>query len=291
MTKTRRRFGDRSDGRKLRSLAPIEALSPYIMIARNDAVTYISDKIETAEVDKYVRDKRSSGLSHFGILHVFLAGYVRVVSQKPRINRFISGQKIFARNRIEVNMVVRKTLDENEPETVLKVFFEPTDTAADVYNRFEEAFNKTFEGKENDIDEAARVLNYIPGLVKKFAVWFLKTLDYFGILPASVLRVSPFHGSMFITSLGSLGIPPVFHHLYNIGNVPMFVAFGAKRYETQIDDQGQVVRKKYIDYTVVTDERICDGLYYAAVLKLFRNIVAKPSVLDIPPAQVVEDID
>jgi hypothetical protein len=178
MGNPKRRFGDRNDGRKLRSLHSIEALSPYIMITRNDAVTYISDKIDTAEVDRYVRAKRSSGLTHFGILHVFLAGYVRVVSQKPRINRFISGQKIFARNKIEINMVVRKTLTEEEPETVIKVFFEPTDTAEDVYNRFEEAFAKAFEGDENDIDSAARILNYIPGLVKKFAIWFLKILDY-----------------------------------------------------------------------------------------------------------------
>ena len=291
MGNPKRRFGDRKDGRKLRSLHSIEALSPYIMITRNDAVTYISDKIDTAEVDRYVRAKRSSGLTHFGILHVFLAGYVRVVSQKPRVNRFISGQKIYARNKIEINMVVRKTLTEEEPETVIKVFFEPTDTAEDVYNRFEEAFARAFEGSENDIDSAARILNYIPGLVKKFAVWFLKILDYFGLLPASILRVSPFHGSMFITSLGSLGIPPVFHHLYNIGNVPMFVAFGAKRYENLIDDQGKVIRKKYVDYTVVTDERICDGLYYAGVLKLFRAYLHRPTVLDTPPVEIVRDIE
>lgn len=291
MANIKRRFGDRKDGRKLRSLHPIEALSPYIMISRNDAVTYISDKIDTSEVDRYVLAKRSSGLTHFGILHVFLAGYVRVVSQKPRINRFISGQKIFARNKIEVNMVVRKTLTEEEPETVIKVFFEPSDTAEDVYNRFEDAFTKAFEGDENDIDSAARVLNYIPGLVKKFAVWFLRTLDYFGIVPSSLLAVSPFHGSMFITSLGSLGIPPVYHHLYNIGNVPIFMAFGAKRYENHLDDQGQIVRKKYVDYTVVTDERICDGMYYAGVLKLFRAYLARPTVLDIPPLEIVRDIE
>jgi len=291
MVNRRRRFGDRKDGRRLRSLDPIESLSPYIMVTRGDALTFFPDKFETAEVDRYVRQKRHSGLEGFGILHVIIAAYVRMLSQKPRINRFISGQKIFARDTIEINMVIKKKLRANEAETVIKVHFEHADTAEDVYRRFEDALNEALSEDENNIVGTARIINYIPGLLKKFTVWFLRLLDYFGLLPLSLLKVSPFHGSMFITSLGSLGIPPVFHHLYNLGNVPVFMAFGAKRYENQIDDLGKVIKKKFIDYTFVTDERICDGFYYASGLKLFRAYLARPSVLDIPPLEIVSDID
>ncbi|WBY63961.1 hypothetical protein [Thermocaproicibacter melissae] len=116
-------------------------------------------------------------------------------------------------------------------------------------------------------------------------------MDYFGLLPMALLKVSPFHGSLFITSMGSLGIPPIYHHLYNFGNVPVFLAFGAKRYENQIDDSGKVVKKKYIDYTFVTDERICDGFYFASALKLFRSYLANPSTLDTPPQKVIRDME
>ena len=291
MANRRRRFGDRKDGRRLRTLDPIESLSPYIMVTRGDSLTYFVDKFETTEVDRYVRQKRSSGLEGFGILHVIIAAYVRMLSQKPRINRFISGQKIFARGKIEINMVIKKKLSANDAETVIKIYFEHADTAEDVYRRFEDALNAALAEDENNIVGTARIINHIPGLFKKFTLWFLRLLDYFGLLPLSLLNVSPFHGSMFITSLGSLGIPPVFHHLYNLGNVPVFLAFGAKRYENQIDDLGKFVKKKYIDYTFVTDERICDGFYYASGLKLFRAYLAKPSVLDIPPLEIVSDID
>lgn len=291
MANRRRRFGDRKDGRRLRSLDPIESLSPYIMVTRGDALTFFSDKFETAEVDRYVRQKRNSGLEGFGILHVIISAYVRMLSQKPRINRFISGQKIFAREKIEINMVIKKKLSANEAETIIKVYFEHADTAEDIYRRFEEALNAALSEDENNIVGTARIINYIPGLLKKFTVWFLRLLDYFGLVPHSLLKVSPFHGSMFITSLGSLGIPPVFHHLYNLGNVPVFMAFGAKRRENQIDDLGKVIKKKFIDYTFVTDERICDGFYYASGLKLFRAYLARPSVLDIPPVEIVSDID
>jgi hypothetical protein len=150
---------------------------------------------------------------------------------------------------------------------------------------------KAFGEDENDFDGTARILNYIPGLIKKFAVWFLKTLDYFGLLPMALLKVSPFHGSMFISSMGSLGVPPIYHHLYNFGNLPVFLTFGAKRYEYQNNRLGEVVKKKYMDYTVVTDERICDGFYYASGLKLFRSYLANPSRLDDPPQEVINDIE
>lgn len=291
MASARRRFGDRKDGRRIRSLAPYDTISPYVMVERNDASNFISDSFETGAADRYVHQKRAAGLTEFGILHVILAAYVRMISQKPGINRFISGQKAFARNRIEVNMAVKRQLKAGQINTVIKVIFEPADTAEDVYRRFQETMAAAFAASENDFDGTARLLTLIPGLVKKFAFWLLKLLDYFGWLPHALLKVSPFHGSMFITSMGSLGIPPIHHHLYNFGNVPVFIAFGAKRHANELDSQGQVLRRKYIDYTVVTDERICDGFYFAAGLKLFRSCLASPVQLDVPPAQVVADID
>ena len=291
MKMTKRRFGDRKDGRKIRSLVPYNTVSPYIMVERNDAQNYFDDKFETAAVDRYVQRKRSTGLDGFGILHVVLAAYVRMISQKPGINRFISGQKIYARSEIIVNMIIKKQLRTDETDTAIKIVFYPTDTAEDVFLKFRQAREKAFCENGSNFDRTAKLINCIPGLVKKAAIWTLKTMDYFGLLPMALINVSPFHGSMFITSMGSLGIPPIYHHLYNFGNVPVFLAFGAKRPENQVNSAGKVTKKKYIDYTFVIDERICDGFYYASGLKLFRSYLANPSVLDLPPQIVREDID
>lgn len=287
----RRRLGDRKDGRKLRSLAPYDTMIPYIMVTRNDSQNLISDSFETSAADRYVHKKRAEGYEGFGITHVLLAAYIRLISQRPRINRFISGQKIYARNDIVVNMAVKRRMDINETTTVIKVIFQPGDTPVDVYNRFNEVLHATFDNPETDFDGTAKIINYIPGLLKKFAVWFLKTLDYFNMLPMGIIRVSPFHGSLFITSMASLGIPPIHHHLYNFGNVPVFLAFGSKRMENKITSGGNIEKKKYIDYTFVTDERICDGFYFASALKLFRRYLSEPSLLDTPPEQIFVDED
>ena len=90
----KRRFGDRYDGRKLRTIQPMLKVMPYIMEQRSDACNTFSDSVEVAKVDELVRAKVRSGKTNFSLLHIILAAYVRTVSQRPAINRFVSGQKI-----------------------------------------------------------------------------------------------------------------------------------------------------------------------------------------------------
>jgi hypothetical protein len=39
------------------------------------------------------------------------------------------------------------------------------------------------------------------------------------------------------------------------------------------------------------DERIVDGFYYAAFFKHFKRIMFHPEVLDMPPEEVLSDIE
>ena len=119
----------------------------------------------------------------------------------------------------------------------------------------------------------------------------LRRIDYLWGLPKWLINASPFHGSIVVTDIGSLGIPPIYHHIYDFGNLPVFLGFGAKYRRTELDVDGKPVQRKYIDYTVVTDERITDGYNYAAAFKLFGRCVSHPEVLETPPEEVKEDID
>lgn len=285
-------WGDRPDGRKIRSLSPYSYMIPYIMKTRNTASNFIQDEIESTKMDAYIRKKRKEGYTGFGITHVLIAAYVRAISQYPGLNRFVNGQKIYSRPDIQVNMAIKKEMSTDSPDTVVKMYFKPTDTANEVY---EEIVKKFAEAKkpalDSSFDNLAKGLNYIPGLLLRFTVGLLQLLDYFGLLPLWLMHLSPFHGSLFITSMASLGIPPIFHHLYDFGNVPIFLAFGVKRRKNEVVDDGRVVKRQYIDYTFVTDERICDGFYYATGLKYIKKILMNPECLDYPPEKVVKDID
>jgi len=290
--KRRRRFGDRKEGRKLRTIDPIFRVMPYIMKRRSDAQNTYSDTFDITKTEPFCREKVKAGYKNFTVLHVFIAAYVRAISQRPAGNRFVSGQKIYARNNIEVVMAIKKKMAIDGAETCIKVEFEPTDTIDDVYRKFNKVVTENIgDGAESKVDSAAKVLNHIPGLFLRWTVGFLNFLDYFGLLPRKLTKLSPFHGSMIITSMGSLGIKPIYHHIYDFGNLPVFFAYGGKRTEVSLDHDGNVVKKRVIDLKAVTDERICDGFYYASAFKIMKHYFEDPELLEVPPEQVFEDID
>lgn len=269
----------------------MDSVMPFIMPNRNDSSNSFSSSIEITKSEQYIHKKREEGFAGFGMMHVFMAAYVRVVSELPGLNRFIRGQRLYARNGIEICLTIKKEMKLNAQETVVKLFLTPYDTAETIYQKLKVLIEENKkEGDQNDMDTAARVLVSLPSVFLKFVVWLLKVMDYFKLLPRFLTKLSPFHGSLFMTNLGSLGIPPVRHHLYEFGNLPVFLAMGKKYTKFELDRDGEPQKKRYIDFVLTLDERICDGHYFSRAFKRFQRLLENPEELDIAPETVAEDI-
>ena len=291
MSKFRRRYGDRKDGRLLRSIPAFSKFIPYIMPTRNDRCIHYEESFEVTPVDRRLRALRVDGYKGIGILHFIIATYIRCISMLPAANRFVVGRRIYSRDDIEVIMAVRRSNDPNETETTIKVKFEPTDTIFDVYRKMNEKIEEIKTSDENNnTEDVAEAFAKLPRFLIRFIIMLLRIMDYFGWLPQSLVDASPFHGSMIITDLGSLRIGPVYHHIYNFGTLPVFIAFGAKRHAYELDRHGQVVDHKYVDTKMVLDEGIVDGHYYAQMLQAFRYIFSHPEIVESPPSRVIEDV-
>ena len=291
MNNYKRRFGDRKEGRLLRSLPAFAKFIPFIMPTRNDACNQYEESFEVTDLDRRLRQLRVAGYKGIGFLHFIIAAYIRGVSMLPGINRFVVGRRIYARDNIEVVMTVKRSLSVDATETTIKVVFEPTDTIFDVYRKMNEKIDevKTSDGN-NNTEDVAETLCRAPRFLLRFALTILRIMDYFGWLPEKLVEASPFHGSMIITDVGSLRIGPIYHHIYNFGTLPVFIAFGAKRHAYEIDRHGQVVDHKYVDCKFTMDERTVDGHYYAQFLQAIRYLFQHPEILEAPPTKVVEDV-
>ena len=288
----RRRFGDRYDGRRLRSLDPFFKIIPYIMKNRMDSQIFFEEKVDITHTEAYIRKRNKTSETRISMLHVFIAAIVRTLALKPALNRFIAGQKIYARNEILVSLAIKKEMNFESTETTIKFKFDPTDTLEQVAAKIDKQIkeNKVLESS-NDTDKTARLIMLCPGFIVKFIVFVVRLLDYFGLMPKILNEVSPFHTSVFITDVGSLGISPVYHHLYDFGTTSIFVAFGTKRTEKIIDSNDNIVNKRTMTMRVVTDERIVDGHYFASAFKMYRTLIEHPERLESPPAKVVSDVD
>ena len=290
-TSYRRRMGDRKDGRLLRSLPAFAKFIPYIMPTRNDATNYYEESFEVSAVDRRLRQLRVAGYKGIGILHFLIAAYIRLVSMLPGLNRFVVGRRIYARHGICVVMVVKRSMSVDAEETTIKVEFEPTDTIFDVYRKMNEKIDEIKTSDEhNNTEDVAETICRLPRPILRFAILVLRIMDYFGWLPESLTDASPFHGSMIITDLGSLRIGPVYHHIYNFGTLPTFIAFGAKRHAYELDRHGNMVDRKYVDIKATLDERTVDGHYFAQAFQAWGYLFQHPEILENPPSRVVEDV-
>ena len=290
-TSYRRRFGDRKVGRLLRSLPAFSKFIPFIMPTRNDASNLYEESMEVTVVDRRLRQLRVAGYKGIGMLHFLIAAYIRLISMLPGLNRFVVGRRIYARHDICVVMTVKRALSIDATETTIKVYFEPTDTIFDVYRKMNEKIEEIKASDENNNTEAvAEAICRLPRILLRLVIQILRIMDYFGWLPESLTDASPFHGSMIITDLGSLRIGPVFHHIYNFGTLPAFIAFGAKHHVYELDRHGNMVDRKYVDLKFTLDERTVDGHYWAQAFQAWRYLFQHPEILEAPPTRVVEDV-
>ena len=278
------------EGRRIKTLCPMNYVAPFIMRTRQDSTNYYSDRFEVSKAEEFIRGKKQQGMSDYNMMYLLLACYVRTVARHPELNRFIRGQRIYARNNIEITMTIKVSMAVNAPETVLKVIFPADATADDVYRILHEKVEEA-RGGDTEFDNVAKFFKHVPRVLMRGAMDLFYLLDYFGWMPRLLTGVSPFHASFAITSMGSLRIQPIFHHLYNFGNIPVFCSFG-NGYVTHVtDDDGNLVRKKYIDLRFSLDERIMDGYGYATSFHCLKYILSNPALLDSPPEEVKNDID
>ena len=285
-------FQKRKGARYLKTLTPIERIMPHVMPKRSDSQVFFTDDIDCTAIDAYIKEKREQGID-MTYLDVFVASAVRLYAKRPALNRFVMGGRIFANEKIWVSMALKKSLRDNEPETTIKIPFTGHETIFEVKAKFDEQIHANKEtGSSNGTDKLAKALTSIPNWVMRRAFALIRFLDRSSLLPEAITDLSPFHGGLFITYLKSLGIPGIYHHIYDLGTIGQFIAVGKERMAPVVDQKtGEIVARKIMTMMVVADERICDGLYYARSMRLFRRILENPWMLEERLEEVEKDID
>lgn len=284
-------FKKRYDGRAIRNLDPIQKIMPYIMKTRNDSMNMFEDTVSCTAMDAYIKEKALEGLK-INYMHIMIAGMVRLLALRPQLNRFVMNGRIYARPKIWVSFVVHPTLKEGIAETTIKLCFDGTESIVQISETINEAITNetTKRTGENSTDKLAKVLTNVPGPVIRFAVNLLMWLDKHNMLPKAIIEASPFHTSIFITNLKSLGINHIYHHTYNFGTTGLFMAIGKER-RIPVTVSNEITHEKHMGFGLVTDERFCDGLYFARSFRQLRKYLLNPVLLENNLESKVEDYE
>ena len=281
-------FGHRADGRRLSDIDPIIQITPYLMPMRCDAQVFLQHNLDYEKMSRYIVEKSKQG-EKITFMQIIVAAYVRGVSQHPEVNRFIFNKQYYSRKNCSVSYAVLK--DPQNPdsvETTVKINFDPSDTIFDVRDRMNHAVETSRATEDGDfvIKLAKFVLN-IPGLTTAIVALY-RLLDRYGIAPGVLIRELPFYCGLFITNNGSIGLPSPLHHIYNFGNVSLFMGMGGVRKEAAVEGDKTRMRR-IMPLGITADERVCSGAHYSAFFADVMRYIANPEELETPPETVKYD--
>ncbi|HCP15593.1 MAG TPA: 2-oxoglutarate dehydrogenase [Peptococcaceae bacterium] len=279
----------RSDGRKLKSISPFVKIIPYVMTRRSDAQIFSKELIDTETIDAYIKEKRSQGIE-LTYLHLLIALYVRILAQRPCLNRFVMNQQLYARNGIYVSMAVKRSLNDEGEETTVKFAFTGKENIFQVSDIVRRTIAESIAaGTSNATDRLAGGIMSLPNGLVKLLVWTLKWMDRHNMLPGGIVQASPFHTSLFFTYLKSINLDYIYHHLYDFGTTGVFVALGKSK-KVPMVEHGAVVVKNCCEIGYVLDERICDGLYFSNSLRLLQKYLKDLHLLEKELDVITEDV-
>ncbi len=257
----------RFDGDLVPRTSLTRAVMPYIMPTRAGSTVYFEHELDVTNAMEFVEQRRAVGdgprPSLFGI---FTYAVVQTLAERPRLNRFTSGGRIYQRKEIQLGFSTKKAMNDEAPVVAIKRTFEP---GASFDAHLERLSGGVSEGRSDEPNQTERELSILlrlPGFVLAFLVALARFLDARNLLPKALIGTDPLYASMYVANMGSVGLEAVYHHLYEWGNCPIFAAIGRVR---EVMRDGETRKVCTVKYTF--DERIEDGLYCARSLERLRE--------------------
>lgn len=282
--KYKRKRGDRRDGRLVK-VPGLQTIMSMLMPNRTDCEVFLKDKIDVTELMKYLEQKNAADPSiKRTFFHCVVAMAARMVRERPVLNRFVQGGRVYERFEISVSFVAKRRFEEHAEETLL--FFVPKDedTLDDVSKMIigdvKEA--RKSEHATGGVDETLDKLAAMPRLLLMLFIRIIRWMDYWGKVPASLTDGDPNFSTILLSNLGSIKCPAVYHHLNNYGTNSIMVTVGTIHDEEALMPDGTRQIRKFVELGVTMDERIGDGFYFARSLKLLHHMCAHPELLDRP---------
>ena len=284
-----RKLGDRKDGVYLREISSMHAIMPLIYPNRCDNEAYISECIDLANIRAYLEQKNADSPAYaYNLFQVVVTAILKVITLRPKMNRFIANQTMYQRKEVSAAFTVKKLFDDDGAEALAQIRTKGNETIEDIHGEIyrQVSFCRS-EGKDASTASMDLVQRF-PKFVMRMVGAGARFLDRHGWMPRAVIATDPYYCSAVISNLGSIGLHAGYHHLTNWGTCSVFCVIGEIKKRPFYDEAGKVEMRESVDLGLTIDERIADGYYYARTVKLLRTLLENPALLDRPLNEEVD---
>ncbi len=271
-------FG-RPDGDLVKTETPVRNILPYVMRGRNESAIYHEDTYDITQARVWLREfnRARPKCLPAGLFHLFIWGCAQGLHRRPDVNRFVSGARLYRRKGVFISFAAKKAFKDDAPMVTIKLQFPPVEAFAVTVDRMNAAIIEGRGHRASTVDKELALAMALPGWLLSGVMRLLRWLDGLNLKPRFMIESDPLYTSLFVANLGSVGLDRTYHHLYEEGTASIFGVMGTPRRETSFDRKQQPVTRDVLETRWTLDERVADGFYCAASLKLFRRIVEDPA--------------
>lgn len=248
----------RPDGTLVKKVHPYRRMLGFIMPTRNESVVYFDTSVPAAPLLAYL--EATQGKFECDVSHLLVGACIHAAHHQPKMNQFIVGKRLYQRKGVWISFSMkRKRMNKEAKLAAVKLPSKKGESFRELCERINEKINYERTDATTAQDKELNLLTALPRSVLAWGVALLRWLDAHNILPGAFIKSDAFYTSIFIANLGSLGMAPGYHHLFEWGNAPLFMMVGSIE-ERPVVRSGQIVIEKTLPIRYSYDERIDDGL-------------------------------
>ncbi len=265
----------------------------YIMKRKIDSSIYFKTQIDLTHTFEFLEEynKNRKDEDKLTLFQIYLTAGVRTMALRPKINRFVAGRRLWQRNQILFAFVVKKEKTEDGEEINAMIEFDPFDTLEIVQKTVAaEIYEARYGVNKNEQD--VKFWGAMPRWLIRFIFWLMKWTDDLNMPIYSLTKDIPMWSSVFLAHLGSIGVPAVYHHLFELGTTSLLITVG-KMHKAQIinEETDKVEIKRVMELKINIDDRIAPGSYTGPTINLFKELIENPESLIKPPDLTDEQLD
>ena len=281
MANEKRKWGDRRDARMVRDNDPLHFFVPYLYPHRADNEAVVTEQIDLTAMNAFLAEKNAGRTEdRYTLMHAIVAALVRTITLRPKMNRFIQGNRLYQRDDLTTGFVVKKQFADNGAEALAFLKWGPETTIDTVHEKVMAEIHECRSDKLDNSTAGMEKFTHLPRWMMRIAIRILFILDYYGRAPYSLVKKDPNYSTVFISNLGSIKLKANYHHLCNWGTTSIFLVIGKKHLAPIYDEKGNMEMHEVVDLSITLDERIADGYYYSKSVQILKHLLQHPEMLN-----------
>jgi len=283
-------MGDRFDAKYLKDIDSMHFIMPFMYPDRCDNQAFFSFQIDLSNLNEYIKEKNKDNPDYkYNMYQCIVTAVLKTVTLRSKLSMFIHDRKMYKRNEVSAAFTVKQEFADNGGEVLCFIHSKPEWTIDDVHNEMRRQLLKLkSKGYRDESSGFMDKFNQIPKFISRPALRFVCWLEKHSWIPKALIETDPYHSSVVLANLGSIGLPEGYHHLTNWGTTSMFLVVG-KSGRMPFFENDKVEFRDGVKFGFTVDERIADGYYFSKSIKMMQLFLQQPELLDRPLNEKLSD--